>query len=435
MARRRRIGPWWAVVFLAIGVVSTLLVLAYLFTSLERPGEVSAPERPPVPSADFLAALSGAVNAPVRRGGRAELLRNGDAYLPAFVEAIDAAERSVNWTAYIWADGEMSDRVLDAMLRAQRRGVAVRILLDHFGSTDGPHDRFEVLREAGGRVASFRPPTLAHLARYHRRNHRRAIVVDGESGFIGGAAIKDTWLGNARNADEWRDDMVRVTGPLARSLQAAFAQLWTGTTGEILTGDAFYPPDPPAGTQGEPIAGHVSVVSSPSSGNHPIRTVHWLSVASARERIWITNPYFVPDAALREILAERAQAGVDVRILTASENTDLNLVRRASHHHYEQLLEAGVRIFEFQPSLIHQKMLSVDGVWSLVSSANLDIRSEELNEENLLGILDESFAAELEASFEDDLARSEEVVLSAWRERGAMKRLGERLASLLQEQF
>ncbi|NNL86195.1 MAG: hypothetical protein HKP27_11105 [Myxococcales bacterium] len=375
------------------------------------------------------------MNSPIRRGGSAQLLRNGDAFLPAMIQALDESQRSINWTTYIWSDGRMSDRILAAMHRALDRGVEIRILLDHFGSLGSPTAHLDELKRRGAEIAVFRPPDLGHLARYHRRNHRRAVVVDGHAGFIGGAAVMDEWLGNAQDETRWRDDMVRVDGPLARSLQSAFAQLWTATTGEILTGESHWPEDPPTTGEGDLITYHLSVVSSPSSGNYPIRTVHWMSVASATERLWITNPYFVPDQDLRDVLRERARAGVDVRLLTAGDNTDVGLVRWASHRCYEELLEAGVRIYEYQPTMIHQKALVADGVWSVVGSANLDIRSEELNEENLLAIADGGFAEALAKSFELDLEEAKEISLDAWRARPFWYPVRERLAALIQEQL
>jgi cardiolipin synthase len=274
------------------------------------------------------------------------------------------------------------------------------------------------------------------LTRFHRRNHRRAIVVDGAVGFTGGAAIGDKWAGRARHPEEWRDSMVRVTGPPARSLQAAFAQSWTGTTGQVLVGPAFFPPDGAAGGPGPASAlRHVAVASSPSPEDQPLRSFFWLSFQAARERLYLSSSYFVPDEELRRAVADRARAGVDVRLLLPGEQTDAEPIRWASHHYYEELLAAGVRIYEFQPTFMHAKLLVVDGRWTVVGSANMDIRSKELNEENVLGILDPALARAVERTFLADLARSVEIRADRWRRRGMAARAFERLGVLFAEQF
>jgi cardiolipin synthase len=287
-------------------------------------------------------------------------------------------------------------------------------------------------------VARFHPLRFGELTRFHKRNHRRAIVVDGAVGYTGGAAVGDKWLGDARTPDEWREDMVRVTGPPALSLQAAFAQTWTVLTGEVLVGPAFYPPDPEpaaAGTPGEPLSVHVGVLSSPSDEQLPLRKVFWMSFASARRRLYVTNAYFVPDHGLLSALKERARAGVDVRVLVPGHLTDAKPVRWAGQAHFEELLEAGVRIYEYQGTMLHAKTLVADGTWTVVGSANLDIRSMELNQENVLGIVDARFAAQVEATFLQDLRRAQEVRLEEWRRRPWYKKLRERASELFDEQF
>jgi cardiolipin synthase len=230
--------------------------------------------------------------------------------------------------------------------------------------------------------------------------------------------------------------MVRVTGPLAHSLQAAFAQTWSNTTGEILVGPAFFP----AAAAGGPGAlaeslFHLSVASSPAPEAHPLRTLYWVSFSAARRTLYLTSPYFVPDRELRRAVMDRARAGVDVRILLPNALTDAKPIWWAGQSYYEELLEAGVRLFEYQPAFMHAKSLSVDGVWSVVGSANMDVRSKELNEENVLAILDRRFGAELDRSFLADLEHAWEVRLETWRRRGLWARTRERLFVTFAEQF
>jgi cardiolipin synthase A/B len=296
---------------------------------------------------------------------------------------------------------------------------------------DEDGERFE---EAGGIVAVFRPLRFGKLLRFHRRNHRRAIVIDGRIAFTGGAAVGDKWLGNARNTDEWRDSMVRVTGCMAENLQSAFAELWAFTTGEMLTGDSFFHERHDTDDRYADVRS-VGLISSPSNEEHPLRLFFFLSFLAARERLWITSPYFVPDKHLREVVKRRARSGVDVRVLLPNEHTDAKPIRKASHSYYQELLDAGVRIFEYQPTMMHAKTVVVDGKWSVVGSANMDVRSKELNEENVLGILEQEFAEQLEHSFEKDLRQAVEIDRVAWRRRGFGSRIVERVSVLFAEQY
>jgi cardiolipin synthase len=274
------------------------------------------------------------------------------------------------------------------------------------------------------------------LSRTHRRNHRRAIVIDGAVGFTGGAAVADKWQGHARHPGEWRDTMVRVTGPLARTVQTAFTQSWTGATGQVLVGPAFFPPEEPAsGAAAGSGIRHVGVASSPVPDVQPLRPLYWLSFQAARERLYLASSYFVPDDQLRQAVMERARAGLDVRLLLPGEHTDAKPIRWASHAYYQELLDAGVRIYEFQPTFMHAKLLVVDGRWSVVGSANMDIRSKELNEENVLGILDPKLAHAIEQAFLADLGRSREIRAEEWRQRSWWARVLERVAATFGDLF
>jgi len=437
----RRAGgtPWWLLLFAAVGVLATLAVVVGLFFSAgRRPPALTAAAVPGVDSEAFLRAVAGAAATSVHAGGTAELLNDGDEFYPAIFRAIAEARRSVTFLAYIWEDGDVSRRLLAALADRARRGVEVRLLLDSFGAALAPAEGLRALEAAGARVAYFRPVRFGMLTRLHRRNHRRAIVIDGAVGFTGGAAVSDKWKGHARTPEEWRDSMVRVTGPPAGSLQAAFAQSWVGASGRILAGPAFFPPAEPVAAAG-PAAGrplrHVAVASSPAPEDHPLRPFFWLSFRAARERLYLASSYFVPDPQLRRAVAERARAGVDVRLLLPGEHTDAKPIRWATHRYYEELLAAGVRIWEYQPTFMHAKLLVIDGRWTVVGSANMDVRSKELNEENVLGILDPGLAAAAERAFLADLGRATEIRPEGWRRRGATARLFERLGAALAEQL
>lgn len=421
--------------FLAfVGVVSLLGVGLNLFSSWgRRPTVFRVTDLPPVESADFLLSVAGAAGAPAQSGGTATLLNNGVQIFPAILEAIRNAKHTVNFAAYIWEDGRASDDIFAALIERARAGVEVRVLLDGVGGLRAPEEGMAALRAAGGRVEPFRPPRFGKLTRFHKRNHRRALVMDGEVAFTGGVAVADKWLGDADEPDHWRDTMSRFTGPPARTIQTAFVSLWAPVAGELLSGPAFFPPRDGTASAGNMV--HVGVASSPSSEDHPLRLFYLQSILSARQRLYITTPYFVPDEIIRNAAAARARAGVDVRILLPNALTDAKPIRLTSHRYYEELMAAGVRIYEYQPTMMHAKGMVVDGKWSVVGSANMDIRSHELNQENVIGVLDAGFGEQMEAAFRQDLIRAQEIHPEQWRRRGMSARLLEGAAALFAEQY
>ena len=429
--------PWWMKVLAGIGGATVVGIIVTLFFSLgRRPADIRLSANPPVESADFLLSMAGIAGVPIRAGGTATLLDNGDQFFPALTEALRGAQRSINFSVYIWEDGAASDMILPILEERARAGVEVRLLLDAMGSVKAPEDKMERLREAGAKVETFREARLGKLTRFHKRNHRRAIVVDGTTAFTGGMAVGDKWLGNAQDEKHWRDNMVKVTGPLASTVQSAFVDNWAHVAGEMLVGPAYFPEHPaPATTGAEPIALHTGLASSPSAENHPIRLLYLQAFSAARHKLYIANSYFVPDETIRRAVVERAKAGVDVRILLPGEKTDAKPIRQTGHRYFEELMEAGVKIYEYQPTMMHAKTVVVDGTFSVVGSSNMDVRSKELNQENVLGIVYKGFAAQLEKTFFEDLTRALEMNLEEWRRRGPWKRFTERASALFAEQY
>lgn len=449
--------PWWIILFATLGFLAVCTVLITLFSSLgRRPPAIRISAAPPVRSPEFLAAVAGTAGTPVRAGGTVQLLNNGVAFFPALVKDLRAAQHTIHFSVYIWEPGEASDQVFAALIERARAGVKVRVLLDGLGGMKAPGKDLDALKAAGGKVETFSAPRFGKLTRFHKRDHRRAIVMDGRIAYTGGMAVGDKWVGNADTEEHWRDTMVRVTGPLAVTLQSAFVAPWAQTSGELLFGPDVFPPDvagatdaapqrlaaPSAGTGPAPAAGavervtlHTGLASAPSSENHPLRLFFIQSFVSAQRKLYITTPYFVPDEAIRKVVADRARAGADVRILLPDEHTDAKPIRLASHAYFEELLAAGVKIYEYQPTMMHTKGVVVDGAWSVVGSANMDVRSKELNNENVLGILDEGFAQEMETTFFEDLKKSQEIRLEEWRRRGWWEQAKERMAVLFAEQY
>jgi cardiolipin synthase A/B len=421
---------WWAWMLIAMGIVAIVSVIGALFLpDWKQPDYTIGMDAEPGTEA-FVNAAGAFLNNPVYRGGEVTLLQNGDGFYPAMLAAVRGAQDTVNFEVYIFDPDEIGRQFMDAFSERAATGVEVRLLVDWFGSFKLKRRHRRELTDAGVKVETFRPLKLRNLVRMYRRTHRRAIVIDGEIAFIGGAAISKKWAGNVRTAHEWRDSMTRVTGPLVGGIQSAFAENWTYCTGEVLAGSRFFPPlESGAG----PCS--VSVVSSPSDAQQPIRLLFWLSFANARRRLWICNSYFIPDPRLRNAVVERARGGVDVRILVPGNHTDAVPVQLAGRSYYGELLQAGARIFEFLPSMMHAKTLVVDESWSVIGSANMDERSMELNEENIVGIADEGFARAVAEGLEADFGRSREVTLDQWRRRPIWQHAFEALAKTLIEQY
>ncbi len=430
--------PWWGWMLLVSGGVAVVTVIGALFLPDFPAPDLECESEAPVATEAFLAVVSNSLNVPVIRGGECAILQNGDVFFPAILEAIRSAQHTVNFQVYIFEPKAIGEKFIQAFKERARAGVEVRILIDAFGSWRLRKSHRRALEEAGCRVELFRPIRVHTLVRAFRRDHRRAIVVDGRVAFTGGAAVADKWCGHAQDPEHWRDSMVQFTGPLAAAVQTAFGASWAYCTGEIIAGPRFYPysserAEVEAGAADRPAA--VAVVSSPADSSQPVRPFFWLSFKAARTKIYMSSSYFIPGMRIRAIVMERARAGVDVRILVPGRHTDAKPVRLAGRAHYEELLEAGVRIFEYSPSMMHAKTVVVDGVWSIAGSSNMDERSMELNEENCVGVADHSLAADIEQGLLADMEQAEEVDLEHWRKRSALERALERFARVLIEQY
>jgi cardiolipin synthase len=429
-----RAHRWWQTTVFAIGLLTLVIVFSVLFLGVDNgPREVrTSGALAPIDSLQFAQDVARLVNAPIEHGGAVQIVDTGDAFVAALLRDIGSAHRTINFLVYIWEDGTFSDRVVDALIERQQHGVAVRVLLDGLGGRKAPDERFEMLRRAGGRVERYRTPRFGTVTRFHRRNHRRSIVIDGEVGYVGGMAISDKWLGHAQDPDHWRDMMFRVTGPLARSLQAAFVGSWVSTSGEILVGPSIYASTTSASSTG--VDRFIHHVNSPADDDQSMAYFYLMPILAARKTVYLATPYFIPDDPLREALEKKAREGVDVRLLLPGRHIDNPWVRYSGQNHYDELMQAGVHIYEYQPTFIHSKFAIIDGQWSIIGSPNLNSRSRQLDEENAFAILDGDFGRQLEHTFFRDLGRSEEIQLEKWRKRNPFRRLLQEAATLLDEQ-
>jgi cardiolipin synthase len=369
----------------------------------------------------FRRSLSAFGNAMVG-GNRAEILNNGEIF-PAMTRAIREARSTVDLESYIFKDDRAGKLIAEALMEAARRGVEVRVLVDGTGSKfSGP--LLERMRQAGVNARMYHPIRLWSLHKIARRTHRKILVVDGTVSFTGGFCIADSWLGDARNPKEWREMSVRVTGPVSAQMQAIFSENWTYTTGEILAGDQFYPEIAPVG---EVTAQAIKVSHGDSSSLTAM--LYFVAIQSARKSIHIQNAYFVPTRQIREALIQAARRGVDVRIMVPGRHIDQPLVRMASRLHYGELLSAGVRIFEYHRTMMHNKDAVIDGVFSMIGSINFDARSTHENAEESLAFYDHDFGARLEAVFAADERDCREITYASWKRRGVEQRLAELVSS------
>jgi cardiolipin synthase len=362
-----------------------------------------------------------ALSDPVPIGGnKIQLLANGDEYFPAMLKAIGAAEKTVNFASYILHSDEVGRQFRDAFCERARAGVEVRILLDGIGSGWSlDNSDAKMMQDAGCKFAYYHPTLSWRIDRTNRRSHRRVLVVDGKIGFTGSAGFSRKWAGHAQDKYHWRDTQARIEGPLVAKLQWAFEEHWVKTFGETISGEGHFPQLRDAGDL------KAQVIASHSFSMAPVPLLQATTFASAKQRIWITNPYCTPTDDHVELLVKAVQRGVDVRLLLPGVNNDQPLTKSAGRAAYGRMLEGGVKIFEYQPTMIHTKSMVVDGLFSMVGSSNFDSRSSEINEELDVVVYDEKFARQMEQVFEMDMRDAREYTLQDFKSRSWWERTSE----------
>ncbi len=380
-----------------------------------------------VRSPEFLRSLAGLKNSMVP-GNAVTLLENGDGLFPDLLRAIAGARGSINIEVYIFSDGVIARSIAAALCERAQAGVGVRVLVDDFGARLG--GLADEMRAAGVRFRIYKPIRIYSLAHIGHRTHRKIVTIDGRIGYCGGFGFDDRWHGNAGDEGSWRDLAVRVEGPAVRQLQRVFMEDWVHTTGEVLHGDAQFGAVGPAG---DVLAQVIS--SSRTDQSSMSKLMLYMAIQAARREVWIENAYFVPDAQIRRALVRAASRGVDVRVVVPGPEIDIPAIRRASRYHYGELLDGGVKIYEYQPTMLHTKAMVVDGIWTTVGSINFDARSMKKNAEANVAVYDERFAAAVAGVIEKDIARSEALTKRAWARRGAWDRLREVVASLFSEMY
>ena len=415
-------------VFLAAALVCVVLLLSIVIWSIRRHRDPKLRIESDSPIDQLIPSLAGLTLGTAVAGNSVEVLENG-AFFDVLLERIRAARKSVHFETFLWKEGVLGQRVADALSEAARGGKQVRVLLDAIGSKEVGEAARQQMKEAGCRVVLFHKKTLRNIGVLNDRDHRKLVVIDGREAFVGGHCIVDSWLGDAQDNQHFGDISVRLHGPIVNSVQAAFSENWAGETGELFLGDDVFPALEPAG---EALI-HAAYVK-PEGSAPAVKILHHTALCIARKRIWIQNPYFIPEPEAIDAFGEAVSRGVDVRVMMPSAGgSDNPMVQHAGHRNFEKLLRCGVRLFEYPHTLLHQKIMTIDGVWSAVGSSNFDDRSFETNDEITLGILDPATAQRLDAVFEKYAPRCEEVDLETWRRRGLWHKLKDNAFYMLNE--
>jgi cardiolipin synthase A/B len=402
------------------------LVLALLFTP-HIPYHIEADID--ACSDHFIHVIESTCHTHLETGNRVEILTNGDTFYPAMLQAIRSARETINMECYIFKESEIGRMFIDALAERARAGVRVTLVMDAIGSFGAFRRSAKPLTVAGCRVAAYQRFSWYRLSRLNNRTHRELLVVDGTVAFVGGAGVADWWWKRYRGKPMWRDVMARVEGPVVSDIQGVVAENWMECDGEILTGPETYKPHRHVG-QVQALA----IKSSPADRATASRALFQTLIEGANRDVRISTPYFLPDKAFRSAFQRTARRGVSISVVVPGRPTDQRWVRLASRRMYGEMLEAGVRIFEYEGGMIHVKALMVDSLWSVLGTTNLDNRSFEHNDEVNVAFRHADVHARLLRDFESDRHHSREILLADWRRRPLWEKLIGTVAWILERQ-
>lgn len=419
-----------------MGLVTALVVfgvIAFLAANLLRGQKSITHEiehRYGVDDPAFARAMDSLLGPSLLEGNRITPLYNGDQIFPAMLAAIRAATRTITFETYIYWSGTVGREFGEALIERARAGIRVHVILDWLGSGKMDQAIIDSMKAAGVEVIKYHPPRWYTMGRLNNRTHRKLLVVDGTIGFTGGVGIADLWLGHAQDAEHWRDSHFRLEGPAVAQMQAAFMDNWIEERALVLHGEGYFPHLENRGP-------HLAQLfkSATSEASESIRLMYLLSLACATRSVRLANAYFVPDDLSVATLVAAARRGVQIEVIVPGRHSDTAVVRQASRSRWGPLLEAGIAIYEYQPTMYHVKVMIVDELWTSVGSTNFDSRSFRLNDEANLNVLDREFAAGEVAAFERDKAASRRVTLAAWSGRPEAEKALEWLAGLLRLQL
>ena len=412
---------------IAFGIL-LIVILALVIWSIRLHRDPDLDIECDAPIEKLIPTLAGLTLSSAVEGNSVEVFENG-AFFDVLIDAIASARTTVHFETFLWEEGVLGQRVADALSDRARAGAKVRVTVDAIGSKKMGKGVEKQMKDAGVRLVKFHDRRLQNIGVYGERDHRKLLVTDGNVAFVGGHCIKDEWLGNAEDHQHFADVSVKVRGPIVGIVQSVFSKNWTEETGELFVGDDVFPPLERAGD----IVMHAAF-SKPEGSPPSVKILHHAVICLARERIWIQNPYFIPEPDAIDAFGRAVKRGVDVRVMMPSTSgSDNPMVQHAGHRNFEKLLRCGVRLFEYPHTLLHQKVMTVDRKWCAVGSSNFDDRSFETNDELTLGILDAETTKRLDGIFEKYLPRCKEIELRTWRKRGLMHRAIDNMYYLINE--
>jgi len=359
-------------------------------------------------------------------GNKVETLLNGDQIFPSMLDAIRSAKQTIDFETFVYWSGDIGRQFAEALASKAKEGVKVYVVIDWFGMSKIDRSFLKIMKDAGVKISIYHEPAwydirrLREMSEVNNRTHRKILVVDGKIGFTGGVGIADEWKGNADSPEHWRDTHYRITGPVVAQLQAAFIENWMESGGELLHGDRYFPELPEVGNVRAQV-----FEGSPHDASDSIELMYRMAIVSAEKSVMIENSYFVPDEGIVRTLIDAAKRGVRVEIIVPGEHMDQQVVAAASKGIWGELLRAGVKIFEYQPTMIHCKVMVVDDFFTSVGSTNFDNRSFNLNDEVNLNVFDAGIAAEQIRILEQDKTSSRELTYEQWKSRPFYERIAD----------
>ncbi|MES2982048.1 MAG: phospholipase D-like domain-containing protein [Verrucomicrobiota bacterium] len=414
----------------ATAVASSLVTLFVKnFISGEKKIKQRIPRKYDIADGQFERSMSQLLGPPILNGNRITRLENGVEIFPAMLAGIARAKETICFETFIYWSGEMTERFSIALSAKAREGVKVHVLIDGMGCDCVKGESLRRMREAGVELEVYHLHTH-NLTNVNQRTHRKLLVIDGKQGFTGGVGIADEWMGDANTPDNWRDTHYQVDGPAVAQIQAAFLDNWMKTHATVLHGDAYFPLIEEQGPHRCQM-----FKSSPMEGSESARLMYLLSITAAEKSLRVGNAYFVPDDLVTEALIAAVRRGVEVEVLLPGKYQDSGPVRAASRHRWGKLLENGVRIFEYEPTMYHRKVMIIDDLWVSVGSANFDNRSFRLNDEANLNVFDSGFALEESAAFAKDKMAAREVTWEQWKKRPMLQKASDATMGLLRSQM
>ena len=410
----------WTIVITAL-VTLVVIVLAMNFATPEKKLERKIEHRYTVDDPQFEREMGVMLGPSVSTGNHVEDLENGVQIFPAMLEAIRGAKRNINFETYIYWSGTVGKEFADALSERARAGVKVSVLVDWVGAIKMDDDLLEEMEKAGVEIHKYRPLKWYNLGRLNNRTHRKLLIIDGKIAFTGGVGIADSWAGNAQDPDHWRDLHFRVRGPVVSQFQAAFNDNWIKTTGVVLNGPDYFPALAKAGD----MDAHI-FIASPAGGSESMHLMYLMAIAAAEHTIDLQAAYFVPDELIIQALIAARHRGVRIRVIVPGKHIDSTTVKLASKAHWGELLKAGAEVYEYQPTMMHNKMLIVDKLMVSVGSTNFDVRSFRLNDEASLNIYNSAFAARMTEVFEADMKPTVRYTYQMWKDRPAKEKFMEK---------